>query len=54
MGVILVIQEMLKTELPKMKRKIEDVSADEPDSKKIKADPAAEKEKEEMKKQNKK
>lgn len=47
-------KELLKTELPKMKRKIEEVSADEPDSKKIKADPADEKEKEEMKKQNKK
>ena len=43
---------MLRKELPKMKRKVE-ASKDEPDAKKIKVDPAEEKQKEEMKKQNK-
>ena len=46
------LQELLKKELPKMKRKVE-ASKDEPDAKKIKVDPAEEKQKEEMKKQNK-
>jgi len=45
-------QDMLRKELPKMKRKVE-ASKDEPDAKKIKVDPAEEKQKEEMKKQNK-
>ena len=44
---------MLRKELPKMKRKVE-TSKDEPDAKKMKVDPAEEKQKEEMKKQNKK
>ena len=44
---------MLRKELPKMKRKVE-ASKDEPDAKKMKVDPAEEKQKEEMKKQNKK
>ena len=39
---------MLRKELPKMKRKVE-ASKDEPDAKKIKVDPAEEKQKEEMK-----
>ena len=47
-------QEMMRKELPKSKRKVEEGSTDQPDAKKIKVDPAEEKEKEEMKKQNKK
>ena len=50
---ILFAQDMLRKELPKMKRKVE-ASQDEPDAKKMKVDPAEEKQKEEMKKQNKK
>ena len=50
---ILFSQDMLRKELPKMKRKVE-ASKDEPDAKKMKVDPAEEKQKEEMKKQNKK
>ena len=50
---ILFSQDMLRKELPKMKRKVE-ASQDEPDAKKMKVDPAEEKQKEEMKKQNKK
>ena len=50
---IIFSQDMLRKELPKMKRKVE-ASKDEPDAKKMKVDPAEEKQKEEMKKQNKK
>ena len=50
--IIISTQDMLRKELPKMKRKVE-ASKDEPDAKKIKVDPAEEKQKEEMKKQNK-
>jgi poly [ADP-ribose] polymerase len=45
---------LVKAELPKLKRKVEETAADEPDAKKMKTDPAEEREKEEMKKQNKK
>jgi len=51
-------QDKITSKLPKVKRKVEDVGTDEPDSKKvkleIKEDPAVKAEKEEMKKQNKK
>ena len=50
---ILFSQDMLRKELPKMKRKVE-ASKDGPDAKKMKVDPVEEKQKEEMKKQNKK
>jgi len=51
-------QDKVTSQLPKVKRKVEDVGTDEPDSKKakmeVKEDPAEKAEKEEMKKQNKK
>ena len=51
-------QDKVTKHLPKVKRKVEDVGTDQPDSKKakleVKEDPAEKAEKEEMKKQNKK